>query len=302
MRRITLVALVTIVLAACAGSTAQGPPPSHPEVQGSALERNAACEGCHADVAREWRASLHMQSHSDPVYQRAFALEPLAFCTRCHAPEADAESPSLEHTSVGTACVTCHSGGPTATSARPCASCHEFGFPEGPGLMQLTATEHRASIHAATPCTTCHMPRVAGHASHRFAASRDVDFLRRAADIRASRSGDEVLIVLSPREVGHALPTGDIFRRLRVDVVVPGDPATHRLVLLDRNTKTGGLDNRPFVSGAPAEVRVPLAAPGRAIAWSVTYERVEHPTSPDGSNAVVDGSIELASGTLPADP
>ena len=165
-------------------------------------------------------------------------------------------------------------------------------------MMQLTATEHRASTHSTTPCTTCHMPRAAGHASHRFAASRDVDFLRPAADIRASRSGNEVLISLSPRDVGHALPTGDIFRRLRVEVIVPGDAATQRLAFLDRSTKSGGPDNRPFVAGAPAEVRMAIAAPGRPIAWSVTYERVEHPTSPDGSNAAIDGSIELASGTL----
>ncbi|HVH47692.1 MAG TPA: multiheme c-type cytochrome [Labilithrix sp.] len=295
MRRIVFLALI---VAACAGSGKDPSPVSHPDVQGSDLERSAACEGCHADIALEWRASLHMQSYSDPVYQRAFALEPLAFCTRCHAPLADPEAPSGEPAAVGIACTSCHSGGPTVTSTRPCADCHEFGFPEGPGLMQLTATEHRASVHSATPCATCHMPRVAGHASHRFSASRDVELLRGAADIRASRASSEVVVSLSPRNVGHALPTGDIFRRLRVDVSVQGDPATQHRIFLNRETKTGGPDSRPFVSGAPAEVRVPLAAPTAAIVWSVTYERVEHLVSPDGSDAVIDGSIELASGTL----
>jgi hypothetical protein len=242
---------------------------------------------------------LHAQSHSDPVYQRAFAIEPLAFCTRCHAPEANAEAPSVAHAAIGTACVSCHSGGGASTTARPCADCHEFGFPDGPGLMQLTASEHRGSLHAATPCATCHMPRVAGHASHRFAASRDADFLRGAANIRASRRDGEVRITFAPNNVGHALPTGDIFRRLRVDVSVEGDSGPPRRVFLQRETKTGGSDNRPFVSGASADVPVGIDAPGKVIVWSVTYERVEHPTLPDGSDAVIAGSIELASGTLP---
>ena len=291
--------LVLAVLAACAA--AERPPAatqSHPEVRGSPVERNAACEGCHADVAREWRASLHMKSHSDPAYQRAFVLEPLAFCTKCHAPEADAEAPQADRAAIGTACVTCHSGGASSTAARPCAECHEFAFPDGKGLMQLTATEHRASMHAGTRCAACHMPRTGRRMSHVFSASRDPDMLKRAADVRATRGADDVRIAFTQREVGHAFPTGDIFRRLRVDVWVAGDRAAPKRVFLQRNTKTDAPDTRPFSPGAPSEVRVAISAPGKSIEWSVHYERVEHPTSVDETDAVVDGSIEIASGVL----
>ena len=65
-----------------------GPAPQAARPGDIALE-NARCEGCHADIAREWRASMHAQASVDPVYQRALAIEPLPFCRGCHAPEAD---------------------------------------------------------------------------------------------------------------------------------------------------------------------------------------------------------------------
>ncbi len=296
--RWTLLPLVVVAaLAACAAESADSP--GHPEVAGSASSRNAACEGCHVDIANEWRASLHRDSHSDPSYQRAFALEPLAFCTRCHAPEADANGPLAETASLGAACVTCHGGGGAVRDTRACVDCHEFGFPSGPGLMQLTATEHRASIHASTACATCHMPRVDGHASHRFAASRSEEMLRRAAAVTATRDANGIVITLRPRDVGHAFPTGDIFRRLRVEATVAGDASPPRRVFLQRNTKGGGQDTRPFVDGTPSDVRIDIVAVGKPIAWSVHYERVGHLTSADGSDAVIDGATEVASGTLP---
>src|SRR4051812_1823961 len=62
----------------------------HPDVhRGAAFDpvaRNAACAGCHVEIAAEWEASLHHASATDPLYLRAFALEPLAFCRECHAP------------------------------------------------------------------------------------------------------------------------------------------------------------------------------------------------------------------------
>lgn len=287
-----------LLLAGC--STAEEPeaPRPHPQVSGTALDRNAACEGCHADIASEWRASLHQQANSDPFYQRSFSREPLDFCTSCHAPEADAKAPEPALAALGTACVTCHANEKSVTETRSCEGCHEFPFPDGKGKMQLTVTEHGVSAHADKTCASCHMPRKAGHASHFFAASRDPETLRSAARITAARTPDGVLLTFSPDAVGHAFPTGDIFRRLRVEVQVPGDATTLRRVFLDRNTKTGGPDTRPFVTGTPAEVRIPIEAPASPLAWSVHYDRVEYLLSPDGSDAVVEGSVDIASGTL----
>src|SRR5437867_1735558 len=70
---------------------------------------NKACEHCHADIAREWRGSLHAGAWTDSVFQQAYAIEPVAFCRGCHAPEADpsAEPPrGAQHVGIG--CTTCH--------------------------------------------------------------------------------------------------------------------------------------------------------------------------------------------------
>jgi hypothetical protein len=226
-----------------------GPAPT-PRRHGAAAE-NARCEGCHADIADEWRASLHHRAHTDPVYRRALAIEPLAFCRGCHAPEADpAADPPADLGAIGVGCVTCHAaaegvlsapGSGAATSPAPhplvraaafataaaCASCHEFSFPDPerrtrPERMQSTASEHRGSRFAAVSCAGCHMPAVPGrigraHRSHAFGASREPSILRAAVRVTAARlSAGSVEVRLAPAGAGHAFPTGDLFRRLEV--------------------------------------------------------------------------------------
>src|SRR6185295_15214718 len=85
-----LAAVVVVFVAAGARSApaARMPAPAPQVRTGDAAQRNATCEGCHEDEAREWRASMHAQSDADPVYRRALAREPMPFCRGCHAPEA----------------------------------------------------------------------------------------------------------------------------------------------------------------------------------------------------------------------
>ncbi len=305
---------------------------------------NASCERCHADIASEWRASLHRASATDPVYQRAHAREPLAFCASCHAPEGDARA------AIGVACVTCHVPDaavlavPTAPSngthvaapraaphavmrdarfATPeaCAACHEFRFPTAPSdsawpsdFMQSTVHEHARSRSAATSCASCHMPRVAdargGHASHAFAASRDETSVRAAVTVAASRpSRARVRIVLTPRAVGHAFPTGDLFRRLAVSA--EARDARGQLRVRDEAFLARHAPQQPRAPGLPKDDRVAIdgssstvwldvagAADGDTIAWRVVYQRVEHLTSTNDRDAVVEGEIVVASGTL----
>lgn len=289
--------------AARPGAARLAPAGSHPDdVVGDAVTRNAACEGCHAREAVEWRGSLHRASHSDAAYQRAFALEPLPFCTACHAPEASPESPEPVRAALGVGCVTCHERG---RATRSCASCHEFDFPDGHAKMQLTATEHRASRHRDRSCTDCHMPKRGGSgggADHRWASSRDETWLRRAARVDAVRTNSGVTFRFAPRDVGHAFPTGDLFRRLRAVVEVDGVPDASAEVVLSRKTKLGTVrDDRLFVDGAAREVDVAVAASsmrGRVVRWRVLYERVQHPTTADEASAEVEASIPIASGEL----
>ena len=306
---------------------------------------NAACERCHVEIAAEWRSSLHHLSDTDPVYRRALAIEPLAFCRGCHAPEADPSGPApapLSH--LGTGCVTCHvpgkavlaaptaSAGTKAPSPHPvereaafgaagaCAGCHEFAFPHRPErqarlLMQSTVSEHHASPLAGASCASCHMPDAGPpgrrHRSHVFTGARDVELVKRAVRITAERRGTVTRIRIEPAAIGHAFPTGDLFRRLSVSAEVIGPDqqvaaeATRQLArhfVVEKVTHVRTLQSDDRVSaGAPSIVDLELGpgAKGFAIGWRVAYQRVEHPiTAGEDDAAVVEGEVEIASGKL----
>jgi hypothetical protein len=309
-----------------------------------AVEQNRECERCHVEHAAEWRESLHGRSQIEPAYTRAFSREPLAFCQGCHAPESVIEQPlPREVAEIGVSCVTCHlvDGGILAaaveraageraphpvlrdarfSSAAACAGCHEFEFPAaGAGsarLMQSTVSEHRASPFARTPCAECHMPEDGFRRSHRFSSSRDPEFLRRSLRVTARRTpAGSVELTLAPLSVGHAFPTGDLFRRLELTVESFGaeqqvvSARTKYLARHFRSRPSAGAfgrmelvaDDRPGRHGA-AESRFDFElGAGSAklpVAWSVAYQRVEHPRSIDESDALLEGEIVLAEGLL----
>lgn len=218
-----------------------------------AVKQNDACVGCHADVAAEWKESLHRRADLEPAYRRSFAIEPLPFCRSCHAPEANAmEEEPEEVAAIGVSCVTCHVTGEgnhvLATNGRDavtpahgivrsdafataaaCASCHQFRFPIAHGdsrdaFMQTTVMEHAASTEKARACADCHMPRRAdGKRSHAFIASRSPEVLKSAARIEAKRTGETTVEVeITPVAPGHAFPTGDLFRRLEITAEASG--------------------------------------------------------------------------------
>jgi hypothetical protein len=347
-RQIALAAALACALGAFASSAdaPRMPVPAPFPRRANAAEENARCEGCHADIAGEWRASLHKRAHEDPAYQRALAIEPLAFCRGCHAPEADpSKDPPPELGALGVGCVSCHGGlsnvlaapkdapnpAPhpitrikTFASAAACASCHEFSFPDpelrlAPLLMQSTASEHRASPFADQSCAQCHMPEAGEgarrHKSHLFSASRDTSLLRAAAKINASRAGEgEVEIRIEPVNLGHRLPTGDLFRRLEVRAEAIGPEysvAAEDVEYLARQFGRGkgreGHSIKVLTSddrvtpGAASVVRLSLGtgARGLPIRWRVSYQRVEHPIEESSEPAVVEGEVVLAEGTLP---
>ncbi|MCA9640031.1 MAG: hypothetical protein KC492_05025, partial [Myxococcales bacterium] len=317
-------------------------PPSNPARGLDALAQNKTCESCHTAIASEWRGSLHQLAYVEPAYQRALEREPLPFCRGCHAPEADASAtpePALAELGVG--CVTCHvvqdqilAGGqgepsPSAhavlrtlsrSPAGACSSCHEFEFPDRALrkqglLMQSTVSEHKSSSRAGETCASCHMTRAAdGHLRHDFAASRSQDQLRRALSVKARRvSAGQVELTLEARGVGHALPTGDLFRRLEVAVELVG--ADYQVVARDhryltrhfRTVKVGSFaqrqldkDDRLF-DGEPRELQLVVDYPeGEAlpIAWWVAYQRVGFPRA-NKEDAEIEQELLLASGTLP---
>lgn len=212
-------------------------------------------------------------------------------------------------------------GEPDLSGARACAGCHEFQFPDGssrrrPELMQSTVAEHQqwtASgldlLPASRTCIDCHMPRTAaGHRSHRFLAGHDEATLRQSLIVQVHREPEAIVLTLIPNQVGHALPTGDLFRRIAVEVepdtvTSQAAPRTQYLArrfaseqqVPGRWVRVTRQDTRLF---GPRELRFPVSGPA-PVRYRIRYERVAFPKDLRGGPAVLDGTIELASGLVP---
>lgn len=289
------------------------PGPSRGPLAAGRVELNAECVHCHEQQARQWEGSLHQRSFIDEGFQTAFARERRAFCRGCHAPEADPSgAPPRAQAKLGVACVTCHvpEGAGLATDAvlaapgpgrgpsphplvrsrafgeaEACASCHEFRSPRSPIELQTTVAEHRRSALADEPCQSCHMPVRDGFRAHGFPASRDPSVLREAVRASAEREGaDGVAVILLPGRVGHAVPTGDLFRRLVVELGVRGDDGFEVLdqrALGRHFARRGGRreqvrDDRLGMPDAPARIRLRAPEPmGAPLRWRVVYERAD---------------------------
>ncbi len=216
------------------------PAPQHRSEAFEVAKVNAACESCHPVEATEWRGSLHQQSWQDPVFFKAYTLEAQPFCRACHAPEADPhQRPDSAAVSVGVGCVTCHvqqgqilgprasTGGPHQTvadtrleSSEACTNCHDFDFPGRPGLaMQATGREHQVSTAASQSCQECHMTleQATGRKRHDFRVVGNPSKLAEALTIEAVlEDAHTVTFRLRAKSIGHALPTGDLFRRVEL--------------------------------------------------------------------------------------
>jgi hypothetical protein len=361
-------ALIGAALAACASASPSGAtlvavdpsasttaiarivdPPRMPGPQRareeSAVAENALCERCHADVARDWNASLHKRADIEPAYLASFQIEPLPFCRGCHAPESNPDVREADDVrDLGVGCVTCHVTAPGTVLAAPrlgaidpwrdapetsphrivrdarfagdgaCAGCHEFTFPgrsaaKREDLMQGTIAEHAESPASDRACADCHMPEGPnGKRTHRFIASRDPAAVARAVEIHVERlDSTHVRVDLAPKDLGHAFPTGDLFRRVEIAAWAEGDDSgDHRRVrYLARHFGSEGqtigrkllTDDRVRREGASVTLEIPAAA-DKPIRWRIAYQRVSHPNGIDEQKASLEGELELAAGTL----
>ena len=324
---------------ACVNHLTQGGalPMATPErTRADGADRNAECERCHQAEAQAWRSSRHREAFSNAEFQRAYLIEPASFCRDCHAPES-AAFPSAENDALGVGCITCHQTGEAVISSQrhglerglpahrlernaefggsgACRACHEFSFGddarrEQPLLMQRTASEH-AATGATQSCADCHMQG----GSHSFASTREASAHQRAVEVEAAPLGASGLrLTLRTRDVGHAYPTGDLFRRVRVvaesvgpDFQVRGK----REVFLQR-----WFEDQPDREGRPirSEVSDTRLQPGvptvldfdfaqtnesRSIHWSVRLERVLHVKDHQEAAAMIADEVVLAEGTL----
>lgn len=315
------------------------------------LAADEACRRCHAAAAREHATSQHAGSWTGRALQRAFTVEPRAFCQRCHAPEEDAATPVGEVTpvaaSLGVGCVTCHVepgttevfAAPRTAAAEPdaraphpivrspafagpqaCAGCHEFPFPDHalrdhPLAMQSTVTEHARSPAADQSCADCHMPRDPdARRRHAFPGAHDPAMLARALELEATRPDPTTVHVrLAPGQVGHAVPTGDLLRRLAVEVQIDGPDGAPAFTATRYYGRRFGPERQHsglLVRGELADERVGVGADERVatftlppalahapVRWQVLHQRVAH-ASRDPRQAPLDGELPVAAGVL----
>jgi hypothetical protein len=251
LRSVVVIALSFGVATAVAQIPAGGGPiDAGPTPRGLSAIDAASCGECHEDHYREWRGSAHRASFTNALFTDEFRHRRLASCSSCHAPR------SAE---AGIDCAVCHvrdgavlnptvSGraphesrvAPELSDERACAACHEFDFDGQPGdRLQRTISEWRESPHRATQCQGCHLPPRADRHAHHFPGGLDEALLRNAIEVRSARVSIDggitrVRFVLAADRAGHAVPTGDIFRRLEVRAWPEGRPDDAVSTLLAR--------------------------------------------------------------------
>jgi hypothetical protein len=325
-----------------------GPAPRARGAEHDPAKENARCEGCHTDEAGEWRGSLHQEAWTDPVFQKAYAIEPVAFCRGCHAPESDPNAaPTEAAQGVGVGCTTCHVQGDSIVGPRTlaasaeshavrgderlatreaCASCHQFDFPRSKGQpMQDTLAEHAGSSMSAVECRDCHMPLVeradgTRRRSHDFSVISNPRLLEQAVAVEAERDGaSDLSIELSAGRVGHAFPTGDMFRRLEIRAealdaegkVVMTAPVVHLArKFRDVPAAEGSLEIRRVEI---ADTRVPPPGKGSrrvslcfpssterlSVRWIVAYQRMDHAMAASFDVEQARDEIVVARGLVP---
>lgn len=301
---------------------------------------DADCQACHPEVADQWAHSRHHEAFTNADFQRSYQREPLPFCRDCHAPGRVRAQPlpGAEAEALGVGCIDCHGEGPTISTGpgatpvqaphplqrsadfgtRSCARCHEFEFPPETlrprgTMMQTTMREHRASAHADRGCDECHLPRRdRGGRDHGLASTRDPGALRRALVVTARREGNDLIVGIEPRGVGHAFPTGDLFRRLALHAELGGEGepivATTRYLarhFAPRRREDGTrdpsfewpvIDDRPR---GPTTIRLTLdpAAHGE-LRWWLDLERVDARDEHHPERSTIASTVRIAGGSL----
>jgi hypothetical protein len=299
-----------------------------------------SCRSCHEEIYDAWRGSRHRASWTNDLLQVGFAAEPLDFCIHCHAPLPDQKAAiaanrdwyrsmdprsgivagSVEKrpeplSERGVDCAACHwreghilagqAGGaahpvvaePALASGEMCLGCHDFAMPvtvDGQTVpttvaMQETGAQWR-TWGGGRSCVDCHL---AGHA---FPGAHDRAFLARSVAV-ALRDG---ALHLRAVGVGHRLPTGDLFRRITVEVA----PVAGPFRVIASLGRTFALDAGPEVtrkvpiddtSLLPDEDRaIPL--PADAARWRVVWHDGAPHDEARGLLEVADITAVLASG------
>lgn len=329
-------------LAGCSGASVQpipAPEPVATEVAAPMAQAlpsaeadlsDQGCIGCHVDDARHWQASAHASAFTNEIFQAEWRPHHQAACVRCHAPLADPEAPQGEAALNGISCVVCHvrEGSVLSAQASPesphsisvdaalstsqaCAGCHDFTFAsvaptpyDETEMLQGTMREWH-EVEGRGTCQHCHMPE----GNHAMPGARDAALLARALHVEASARlvGRHTEVTLSlTSEAGHAVPTGDMYRRLHVEAWPMTRNAEHVSTTLMRRFAREGermhqVSDDRVPANAPRVVTLTLPR-ARGVAWRITWQALDPRAADARWIPEEDASRVVAEGQLVASP
>lgn len=196
-------------------------------------EEGVSCLVCHVRAgkilvkqvpkARDYASTAPRSEDSGDASQKALAVSPRGTAKPAHSYIADER--------VG--------------DERFCEGCHEFNFPtaatamrEGHALhyteqpMQSTVSEYRSSaFYGNVTCSGCHLFPYTQE-SHAFPGGHAIERLKKDLRIEVSRvSPGHIALKIFASGVGHSLPTGDLFRTLRVRIIDPASKIAEEIEL-----------------------------------------------------------------------
>ncbi len=218
---------------------------------GFVAEARSFCVYCHAPAQAQVAEVMANLATYRALSPSASPVEPPAGALK---PEPRAEE--------GISCVVCHLRDGEVLSAHPpdpesphpirhdpsfgteaaCVTCHQFpapSFVDGQThateqIMQATESEWlrwRKETGGTEDCTDCHMPR----GDHRMPGVHDHDRVRSAVAATVVRSRGGSVLRLEAQDVGHAVPTGDLFRHLTVETRRSGSDTWTPIATLGRS-------------------------------------------------------------------
>lgn len=211
-----------------------------------------SCKNCHQAEYEDWSRSKHREAFTNAHFQEGFQLEKSDRCVYCHAPlqvqldEYHGKS-KTQLLDEGVNCAACHirdgkfwSGKEASDlwhttekhdlfkSAQFCAGCHQFNLDHTVNgqadITELSAqnTYREWEIYkergGTQTCQNCHMPG----GRHLFQGASSHEKVKSAVSFQATRQKNQIEFRIQSKDVGHNVPTGDVFRNIQLQVSEDG--------------------------------------------------------------------------------
>ncbi len=272
-----------------------------------------SCRDCHKQEFLDWSKTRHASAWSNSIFQEGYLNETQDRCLHCHAPMQKQFDEIKKHgggrlASEGVNCAVCHvrdntmvgskesylwhplKKEPAMKSPEFCAKCHQFQLEHtinGKGfatetVAQNTFEEWRSyqKNGGTKTCQQCHMPG----GRHLFHGAHDSTQLRAGVSVTYVLDLKTVTFQIKSVDVGHNLPSGDVFRHLTFETATNGKSfqvvrTFGRQFRLDINDLTGSIrklesENTAIKPGEIIEISIPRT---KDLRYRLRYHFVSEP-------------------------